>query len=171
MKRSSLVQQAASFAQVAHEGQTRRGGAPYYTHVHRVGTHVGELTQDEILTAAAYLHDTMEDCEVSSDELDNRFGARVAELVQELTNNEELKEQLGKEEYMVRKLSAMSAEALIIKLCDTLDNMTETDSRSQARVYAQIQRRLQNNPPAAWLPIHQELSGRILTIFAEKFGG
>lgn len=170
MKRSSLVQQAASFAQVAHEGQTRRGGAPYYTHVHRVGTRVGELTRDEILTAAAYLHDTMEDCEVSADELDNRFGSRVAEFVQELTNNEELKEQLGKEEYMVRKLSAMSAEALIIKLCDTLDNMSETDFLSQAQVYARIQRRLQNNPPVVWLPIHQELSGRILTIFAEKFG-
>lgn len=113
----------------------------------------------------------MEDCEVSADELGNRFGSLVAELVQELTNNEELKEQLGKEEYMVRKLSAMSAEALIIKLCDTLDNMTETDSLSQAQVYARIQRRLQNNPPAAWLPIHQELSGRILTMFSEKFGG
>ena len=49
---------------------------------------------------------------------------------------------------MVRKLTTISANALLIKLCDTLNNMTETDRPSQAGTYARIQQRLQQIPPA-----------------------
>lgn len=165
-----MKQKASAFARKAHCSQTRRGGAPYYTHVHRVAARVQELTQDAHLVAAAYLHDTMEDCGVTPEELAELFGARVAELVQELTNNEALKNELGKEEYMVRKLSGLSADALLIKLCDTLDNMTETTRPEQARTYARIQLRLQQHLPAAWTPQHQKLSNSILALHAEKFG-
>lgn len=164
-----LIQQAAEFAQQAHHGQIRRGGAPYYTHVHRVAERVESLTADAHLTAAAYLHDTMEDCGVTAADIEARFGLQIASLVQELTNDDALKEQLGKEEYMVRKLSAMSAPALLIKLCDTLDNMTETDCVEQALVYARIQQRLQQNPPPVWGDMHQCLSCRILDTYATKF--
>lgn len=164
-----LIQQAAEFAQQAHRGQIRRGGAPYYTHVHRVAARVESLTSDAHLTAAAYLHDTMEDCGVTAADIEARFDLQIASLVQELTNDDALKDQLGKEEYMVRKLPAMSAPALLIKLCDTLDNMTETDSAEQALVYARIQQRLQQNLPPVWGDMHQCLSCRILDTYATKF--
>ena len=112
----------------------------------------------------------MEDCGVTAEELALAFGENVASLVQELTNDETLLQELGKEEYMVRKLSALTPNALLIKLCDTLNNMTETDRPTQAGTYARIQQRLQQMPPAAWSEVHQALSQRILAIYADKFG-
>ena len=170
MKKVRLIDKASDFASKAHAGQTRRGGEPYYNHVHRVACLVGELTEDADMIAAAYLHDTMEDCGITADELTLEFGANIAALVQELTNDEVLLKELGKEEYMVRKLSALSAQALLIKLCDTQNNMTETDSPTQAGTYARIQQRLQQIPPEVWNETHQSLSNRILAIYAEKFG-
>ena len=166
----SKIDRAAEFAKQAHAGQTRRGGEPYFNHVYRVAQLATQHTADEDIIAVAYLHDTMEDCEVSSAELAERFGNRVAAMVQELTNDEELLEQLGKEEYMVRKLSAMSADALLVKLCDTLNNMTETDRSTQAGTYARIQQRLQQSLPSSWQPVHQLLSQQILATYSAKFG-
>lgn len=170
MKTSRIIDKASDFAAKAHAGQTRRGGEPYYNHVLRVAGLVGELTEDADMIAAAYLHDTMEDCGITANELTLEFGANIATFVQELTNDEIQLKELGKEEYMVRKLSALSAHALTIKLCDTLNNMTETDSPSQAGTYARIQQRLQQMPPAGWSDTHQALSNRILAIYKNKFG-
>lgn len=170
MREQQIIDKAAAFAAKAHAGQTRRGGEPYYNHVFRVAGLVGELTEDEDMIAAAYLHDTMEDSGVTAEELALEFGENVASLVQELTNDEPLLQELGKEEYMVRKLSALTPNALLIKLCDTLNNMTETDRPTQAGTYARIQQRLQQMPPAAWNEAHQSLSQRILAIYADKFG-
>ena len=169
MKAENQSNKASAFAEKAHAGQTRRNGEPYYNHVHRVAALAKEHTDDEDIISAAYLHDTMEDCGTTVAELESLFGERVACMVQELTNDETLLEQLGKEEYMVRKLSAMSPEALLVKLCDTLNNMSETDRPTQAGTYARIQQRLQSNPPSCWNTIHQTLSNRILSIYAEKF--
>ena len=170
MKKAQIIDKASDFAAKVHAGQTRRGGEPYYNHVHRVAGLVGELTEDADMIAAAYLHDTMEDCGITADELTLEFGANIATLVQELTNDEVLLKELGKEEYMVRKLTTISANALLIKLCDTLNNMTETDRPSQAGTYARIQQRLQQIPPAGWSDTHQALSNRILAIYTDKFG-
>lgn len=170
MKKQEIIDKSSDFAAKAHAGQTRRGGEPYYNHVYRVAHLVGELTEDEDMIAAAFLHDTMEDCGITAEELSQEFGANIAALVQELTNDETLLNELGKEEYMVRKLSALSAKSLLIKLCDTLNNMTETNRPTQAGTYARIQQRLQQMPPLAWSDIHQSLSNRILAIYADKFG-
>ena len=170
MKKSTIIQNAAEFAEKAHAGQTRRNGEPYYNHVHRVALLASELTDDEEIVAAAYLHDTMEDCGTRVEELDTLFGSRVAGMVQELTNNEAMLEELGKEEYMVRKLSAMSSDALLVKLCDTLNNMTETDRAKQAGTYARIQQRLQHTWPQSWNDTHLQQSERIMAIYYSKFG-
>ena len=170
MKKVQIIDKASDFAAKVHAGQTRRGGEPYYNHVHRVAGLVRELTEDADMIEAAYLHDTMEDCGITADELALEFGANIASLVQELTNDEVQLKELGKEEYMVRKLTTISANALLIKLCDTLNNMTETDRPSQAGTYARIQQRLQQIPPAGWSDTHQALSNRILAIYADKFG-
>ena len=67
MTDSTLISRAAEFAARAHAGQTRRGSdAPYFTHVEAVARRVQELCDcgqaDPAMVAAAYLHDTMEDC-------------------------------------------------------------------------------------------------------------
>ena len=71
---------------------------------------------------------------------------------------------------MVRKLSTLTPKALLIKLCDTLNNMSETNRPAQAGTYARIQQRLQQMVPSNWSEAHQSLSERILAVYADKFG-
>ena len=164
------VKQAAAFAAAAHEGQTRRNGEPYYNHVARVATLVSEVTTEVDLICAAFLHDTIEDCEVKQADLEAVFGQHVAQLVAELTSDELLQKALGKEAYMIKKFHAISAEAALVKLCDTLNNMSETEKEKQATTYAKIQERLQKDPPPYWSVIHQRLSKQILATFEQKLG-
>lgn len=83
-----LPERAAAFARQAHEGQTRKfTGAPYYTHVERVAALVASRTDRPELIAAAYLHDTIEDCSVTYETLAQHFGHAVANIVHSLTND------------------------------------------------------------------------------------
>ena len=125
----SLVRKAMAFAMEAHEGQERRKSLlPYVTHpisVYGIVKKYKESKNIEEILAAAILHDVMEDCGVSRTELEEKFGPMVTGLVEELTNNEEEKEKLGKEEYIKQKLLVLSNYALVIKLADILDNASD----------------------------------------------
>lgn len=84
-----FINLSATFARKAHEGQTRKfTGAPYYTHVERVAALVRKRTDRPELIAAAYLHDTMEDCGVTYETLAQHFGHAVANIVHALTNDD-----------------------------------------------------------------------------------
>ena len=110
----------------------------------------------------------MEDCGVSYGELCAEFGPYVATLVYLLTNDEEEKERLGKARYMGKKLAALPPDALTVKLCDMLDNMTGTRSRRQAETYVEILRRVREKKPAVWNGTHEELAERILETYGQK---
>ena len=87
----SLQEQAEEFARERHAPQKRKfSGEPYVNHPIRVRDLVAEFSQDEELLCAALLHDTLEDTETSMDELRERFGCRVAELVSQLTSDKNL---------------------------------------------------------------------------------
>jgi GTP pyrophosphokinase len=123
-----LVRQAQDFAEKKHEGQMRKDGTPYITHPKRVAKHVyknKDSHQLPSLMAAAYLHDTKEDCNVEISEIRERFGDLVASLVEELTTDEEEKIKLGKTSYLTKKMLKMSDWGLVIKLCDRLDNVSD----------------------------------------------
>jgi (p)ppGpp synthase/HD superfamily hydrolase len=82
-----LVREALAFATAAHEGQVRKYiGVPYILHPIAVGRLTLRFGGDKEMVAAALLHDTLEDCDVTADELHGRFGADVARLVVELTD-------------------------------------------------------------------------------------
>jgi len=79
----NLVEEAIVFATKAHEGQKRKmGNIPYILHPMEVASIIASVTDDQELIAAGILHDTMEDCGVEAKELRERFGPRVAALVQ-----------------------------------------------------------------------------------------
>jgi (p)ppGpp synthase/HD superfamily hydrolase len=80
----NLVEKAKEFATVAHQGQLY-GNKPYTVHLEDVVTRLGTITDDQELLAAAWLHDTIEDCEVSVDTVAREFGQRVSNLVWALT--------------------------------------------------------------------------------------
>jgi len=114
----SMVEKAQDFAQEMHKGQLRDGGQSYYeTHVKVVGDMVAGLTDNENIIAAAYLHDVLEDCDVTPLQLFQMFGLRVRNLVLELTKD---KNENGEKTFPRLE----SPEAIMIKFCDRAQNLS-----------------------------------------------
>lgn len=81
-KELGLVTRAVIFAAEAHDGQVRKGtGIPYIVHPAEAAAIAAGLTEDPRVIAAAVLHDTAEDAGVTREQLMDKFGSRVAELV------------------------------------------------------------------------------------------
>ena len=128
------VKKAKEFATVAHDGVFRKGinkndpKIPYIIHPDSVAKIVHDVKQSEFiahLIAAAYLHDTVEDSDVTLEDINEEFGDLVMKLVEELTTDKEKLEVSGKEEYLIDKMLGMSSWALIIKLADRLHNVSD----------------------------------------------
>ena len=76
------IQRAFDFAQDAHKDHKRKSGEPYFTHLYAVAKVTWEKYQDVTLTSAAFLHDTLEDCEkVERADIYNTFGNGIGFLV------------------------------------------------------------------------------------------
>ena len=77
-----MIQRAAEFAARVHEGALRKGSnMPYIVHPKEVAMIVSVMTKEPEVVAAAYLHDVIEDAGVTYQELEDKFGSLVAELV------------------------------------------------------------------------------------------
>ena len=88
-----LINRAERFARVRHEGQFRKGKAqePYTIHLEEVAALVERWSGSERAIAAAWLHDTVEDCPPTSvAELEALFGKEIAGIVAELTDDKSL---------------------------------------------------------------------------------
>lgn len=123
-----VVKGAKEFAEKAHKGQYRKGGQPYIIHPKAVAeiVHNVKISKEiAALVAAAYLHDTVEDTDVTFDDIKEQFGELVMSLVYELTSDEEKLAISGKEEYLIDKVLNISSWALVIKLADRLHNMKD----------------------------------------------
>ena len=121
---------ARQYGSEAHKGQFRQDGVtPYFSHPGRVAHLVRQYKESshiEELVAAAYLHDTLEDTNVTYYDLVGAFGYCIASVVMEVTSNPDMKKGVGdKEHYLAYKLKHMTHWALIIKLCDRLDNIKD----------------------------------------------
>jgi guanosine-3',5'-bis(diphosphate) 3'-pyrophosphohydrolase len=123
-----LINRAYVFAMKAHGSQKRASGDPYFSHPLEVAgilTHY-KLDTDTIITAL--LHDTIEDTEISLDDVEASFGKSVARLVDgvtKLTRIEFQSDQAKQAENFRKFVLAMSADirVLLVKLADRLHNM------------------------------------------------
>lgn len=123
-----VAAQAASFARAAHAGQLDDTGADYFkTHVGQVAALVRSVSKDPEIEAAAWLHDTVEDCGVTFDDLRQFFPERVVGLVRELTH-EGQKDAYG---YYFPYLE--SRDAIIIKFADRLSNLSRMEAWDDKR--------------------------------------
>ena len=83
-----LVSEAIAFAVKAHDGMRRKKSeSPYILHPMEAAVIVGTMTNDQNLIAAAALHDVVEDANITLDEIEEKFGKRVRELVQSETED------------------------------------------------------------------------------------
>lgn len=125
----SLSLEVIEFIKKAHEGQVRRFSyAPYWTHPIRVATLVMKYKashQIDGLVTAALLHDVVEDTSISLEDIKNNYGDFVWSLVDELTSNKDKIKEIGKAVYLENKMVHMTSWALVIKLCDRLDNVQD----------------------------------------------
>ena len=88
MEKGSLLARAVAYAAEEHVGQFRKGTQlPYIVHPMEVAAICGTMTEDEEVLAAAVLHDTIEDTPATKEDLEDRFGPRVTELVLSQSEN------------------------------------------------------------------------------------
>jgi len=123
-----LVLDALELAAKAHNGQRRRSGEPYLVHPLAVARRVAELRADATTVTAALLHDTVEDTQIGLEDLEHRFGAQVAALVDGATKLDRLSfdsKEVAQAATMRKMLIAMARDprVLVIKLADRLHNM------------------------------------------------
>ena len=152
---TDLLDRAIVFAVRAHAGTERRGkGFPYIVHPMEAVSIVATITSDQELLAAAALHDTVEDTDVTVDEIRSEFGDRIAALVADETDRipgqagndhgkagndikagfERPTEEASwhsRKQAAISRLSSASRDAKIVALGDKLSNM-----RAIARDYA-----------------------------------
>ena len=125
-----LVSEAIAFATKAHDGMRRRKSeAPYILHPMEVAVIVGTMTENQEVIAAGVLHDVVEDAGISIEEIGEKFGARVMELVASETENkcEELPPedtwQFRKEESLEKLRATDDIEILMLWIGDKLSNI------------------------------------------------
>lgn len=122
-----LTTQAIIFAAQAHDGATRKGGeVPYIVHPMEAATIAAAMTDDEEVIAAAVLHDVIEDCGITAQELCGRFGQRVARLVLAQTHvleGDPRETWEARKQEAVARLAKASRAEKIVALSDKLSNM------------------------------------------------
>ena len=134
---TELLDRAIIFAVKAHAGTERRGkGFPYIVHPMEAVEIVATITPDQELLAAAALHDTVEDTDVTIDQIREEFGERIANLV--ASESDVMIQGVSEEDsWRARKQAAIDRlaraphDAKIVALGDKLSNM-----RAIARDYA-----------------------------------
>ncbi len=151
------VREAYRFSDEAHLGQFRASGEPYISHPLAVAHICAGWHLDAQALTAALLHDVMEDQGITKQELVEKFGAKVAELVDGLSKLDKLEFQSledAQAENFRKMLLAMSRDVrvILVKLADRLHNMRTLDAVAPAKrrriaretleIYAPIANRL-----------------------------
>ena len=126
---TDLLDRAIKFAVDAHHNTERRGkGFPYIVHPLEAVEIVATITPDQELLAAAALHDTIEDTDVTVEQIRAEFGDRIAELVH--AESDQFTEGVSEEDSWharkqaaIDRLAAASHDAKIVAMGDKLSNM------------------------------------------------
>jgi len=154
---TTLVEKAYVFAAKAHAGQVRRSGEPYLSHPLAVAYTLAEMKLDLPTIAAGLLHDTVEDADVSVEDIRRLFGDSVAEIVDGVTkiSNLPVRSKLHKQAENFRKMLLAMANDLrvvLVKLADRLHNMRTLEfqpehkrqriARETLEIYAPLASRL-----------------------------
>jgi guanosine-3',5'-bis(diphosphate) 3'-pyrophosphohydrolase len=134
---TGLLLSALAFAAHKHRDQRRKDAdaSPYINHpiaLADVLVNEGGVDEHDVL-CGALLHDTVEDTDTTREELETRFGARIAGIVLEVTDDKTL-EKAERKELQVEHAAHISREAKLVKLADKICNLRD----------------VAGNPPAGW---------------------
>ncbi|MDP3983749.1 MAG: bifunctional (p)ppGpp synthetase/guanosine-3',5'-bis(diphosphate) 3'-pyrophosphohydrolase [Acidimicrobiia bacterium] len=123
-----LIRRAYTAAELAHRGQVRKSGDPYITHPVAVTQILAEFGLDAPTLAAALLHDTVEDTEVTLSQIESEYGSEVTRLIDGVTKLDRIQYSSPQEAQAatIRKMvvaMAQDVRVLLIKLADRLHNL------------------------------------------------
>ena len=133
-----VVRKAYERAAEAHHGQRRLSGEDYVNHPLEVAAILADLELDAETIAAALLHDTVEDTNLTADEVKREFGPEVARLVEGVTKLGRISLRTDQQQQAenIRKMMVAMAEDLrvvLIKLADRLHNMRTLEPLAEAK--------------------------------------
>ena len=122
---------ACDYADLAHDGITRKSGEPYILHPISVSCILAHMRLDAETLMAALLHDVIEDTEFSKDDITEKFGKTVAELVDGVTKLSHSSDKEYNKAASFRKIlqaTLQDPRVIIIKLADRYHNMTTLEA-------------------------------------------
>ena len=148
------IREAAEFGASAHKGQTRLSGEPFIAHPVAAAAILADLHLDTDTIIAAILHDVIEDTPTPKDQLAQRFGADVAEIVDGVTKLDQIKFKSREEaqaESFRKMLLAMVRDlrVVLVKLADRTHNMRTIEAMEVARRRAIARETLEIYAPIA----------------------
>jgi GTP pyrophosphokinase len=154
---TKLIGRAFEFAYKLHEGQYRASGEPYIAHPVAVAGLLRDLGGSSVMIAAGFLHDVVEDTDVTPEEIESRFGVEVRRLVEGVTKlskfNFSSKTERQAENFR-RMFLAMAADirVIVVKLADRLHNMRTLEHLSPEK-----QRRISQETREIFAPLANRL--------------
>ena len=166
----AFLQSLYEFSRDTHGDQVRRSGKPYFTHPLHVAYILADLGFDETCVAVGLLHDVLEDTLAERQELADRFGEEIAQLVDGVTK-------IGRHSYVrrdqaqaetFRKLilaSAKDIRVILVKLADRLHNM-----RTLGVMRPDKRRRIARETLDIYAPIANRLGINALRVELEDLG-
>ena len=124
----SVIKRAYNFANKKHNGQLRKSGEPYIIHPLNVALILSKIYADYETISAALLHDVLEDCDCTVEEMENEFGINITRLVTGVTRLSRINFSTENEyliDYYKKIIVGMSEDVrvIIVKLADCLHNM------------------------------------------------
>jgi len=164
------IKAAFEFGRLAHQGQTRKTGGDYIWHPVAVAEILAEIQLDHESLIAAILHDVVEDTDYNKEDIVERFGENVAEIVDGVTKLGKLEfdnPQEAQAENFRKMVLAMSRDirVILIKLADRLHNM-----RTLGVMRPDKQRRIARETLEIYAPIAARLGINAIRIELEDLG-
>lgn len=124
----AIIRKAYLFAKEKHDGQFRKSGEGYIIHPMNVALILTTIYADYETISAGFLHDVLEDCDCSNEEMEEEFGSVITKLVQGVTKLSKIHFSTENEyliDYYKKIIVGMSEDVrvIIVKLADRLHNM------------------------------------------------
>jgi (p)ppGpp synthase/HD superfamily hydrolase len=131
VERSRLTRDALDFADRRHAGQTRDiDDLPFVTHPLEVACLLHEAGYSDEVVAAGVLHDVVEDTDASLDEVEARFGRRVAELVDAVTNDPAIEDEAERRAALRLQVARAGECAAVVFAADKVSKAREMRIRA-----------------------------------------
>src|ERR1051326_6284566 len=128
-KEQVVLERAFNFAMAAHDGQKRKSGEDYFTHVRDAAVVLGKIFPDTSTLAATLMHDVPEDTKVTFEEIEKQFGPEITKLIDGVTQLGRVRMKDSTDKFYVENLrklfiaTSQDIRVILIKLADRLHNM------------------------------------------------